>query len=66
MRVLLTDIGRLWLGDGEVLTDAAVLTEGDRIEWFGPRTAAPVAEEVTSCRGGLVTPGLIDAHSHPV
>ena len=66
MRLLLTDIGRLWLGTGDVLTDAAVLVDGDRIGWFGPRAQAPAAEQVTSCGGGLVTPGLVDAHAHPV
>ncbi|HEX5496403.1 MAG TPA: imidazolonepropionase [Mycobacteriales bacterium] len=66
VRLLITDIGRLWVGDGDVLTDAAVLFDGDRIGWVGSRVRAPAADEVTSCRGGLVTPGLVDAHAHPV
>lgn len=64
--MLITDIGRLWVGDGAVLTDAAVLVDGTRIAWVGPRRQAPPAEVVTSCGGGLVTPGLVDAHAHPV
>ncbi|HEY9472694.1 MAG TPA: imidazolonepropionase, partial [Mycobacteriales bacterium] len=66
MRLLLTDIGRLWLGSGDVLTDAAVLVDDGRVGWFGPREQAPAVERVTSCGGGLVTPGLVDAHAHPV
>lgn len=65
--MLLTDIGRLWLGTGEVLTDAAVLVRDGRIAWFGPRREAPVGgDDVVSCEGALLTPGLVDAHAHPV
>ncbi len=73
---LLTNIGRLWTGT-EILTNAAVLTHRDRIAWVGPAAELPqgvpgVVEDIVdvdhveSLSGGLVTPGLIDAHSHPV
>lgn len=64
---LLTDIGRLWCGTGEVLDDAAVLVRDGRIAWYGPRRDAPPgAGEAVSCEGALLTPGLVDAHAHPV
>jgi imidazolonepropionase len=47
----------------------AMLTDGARITWVGadnavPRDAAPVRE--IDLEGALVTPGLIDAHTHLV
>jgi imidazolonepropionase len=47
----------------------ALLTEGERIVWVGadnavPRDAAP--EHEVDLHGALVTPGLIDAHTHLV
>ncbi|MFV2194678.1 amidohydrolase family protein [Nocardiopsis sp. LOL_012] len=74
--VLLTNIGRLWTGT-EMLTQAALLINGDRVAWAGPSAELPhripgVFEDVTdidelvNIGGGLVTPGLIDAHCHPV
>ena len=49
--------------------DGALLTEGDRIVWVGPDADAPQDEAVQNehdLRGALVTPGLIDAHTHLV
>ncbi|MBA3350243.1 MAG: imidazolonepropionase [Actinobacteria bacterium] len=70
---LLNHIGRLWMGaGGGVLEDAAVAIEGERIAWAGPAQPGPPpemrtgVEEVYGCGGALVTPGLIDAHTHPV
>ncbi len=62
---LLANIGRLWTGD-RVIEDAAVVVSGDRINWAGPRAKAPPDDDVQDCGGGLVTPGLVDAHTHPV
>jgi imidazolonepropionase len=47
----------------------AMLADGERITWVGadnavPRDAAPVRE--IDLQGALVTPGLIDAHTHLV
>jgi imidazolonepropionase len=53
-----------------VLERGAIVTEGTRIAWVGPesalppRHAAPVAEH--DLDGALVTPGLVDAHTHLV
>ncbi|HXA60358.1 MAG TPA: imidazolonepropionase [Streptosporangiaceae bacterium] len=73
---LLTNIGRLWTGT-EVCSNAAILIHDDRIIWAGPAADLPASvpgviddivdvDHVENLGGGLVTPGLIDAHSHPV
>jgi len=73
---LLTNIGRLWTGS-EILSNAAIVTSDDRIAWVGPSAELPRSvpgvvadivdvDLVENLGGGLVTPGLIDAHTHPV
>ncbi len=73
---LLTNIGRLWTGS-EIWSNAAVLTQDDKIAWVGPAAELPASlpgvvedivdvDHVENLGGGLVTPGLIDAHTHPV
>lgn len=45
----------------------AVVIEGDRIVWAGPEAAMPAASgERLDLGGRLVTPGLIDCHTHLV
>ena len=73
---LLTNIGRLWTGS-EIWSNAAILTQDDKIAWVGPAAELPASipgvvedivdvDHVENLGGGLVTPGLIDAHTHPV
>src|SRR5205823_14167390 len=68
----LRDIGRLFTGTpAGVIEDAAVICEGDGIGWCGkhgdePRGLMEAVTEEHDCEGGLVTAGLIDAHTHPV
>ncbi|HEX9578742.1 MAG TPA: imidazolonepropionase [Myxococcales bacterium] len=47
-----------------ILEHGAVHWEGDRIAWVGASSAAPQAEQVIDAQGALLTPGLIDPHTH--
>lgn len=73
---LLTNIGRLWTGN-DVCSNAAILVHNDRIAWVGraadlPQSVPGVVDDIVdvdhveNLGGALVTPGLIDAHTHPV
>jgi len=48
-----------------LMQNAAILIEKGQIKWFGPEAEAP-SSEFTNCHGALVTPGLIDCHTHLV
>src|SRR6201996_7015530 len=69
-------MGRLWTGS-EIVSNAAVVTNDELIAWVGPAAELPQripgvvddivdVDYVENLGGGLVTPGLIDAHTHPV
>ncbi len=68
----LRNIGRLFTSTpADVLQNASVIIDGEEIAWCGKSGDEPRAlmESVTDehdCHGGLVTAGLIDAHTHPV
>lgn len=68
----LRNIGRLFTGTPRgVIEDAAVICDGEQIAWVGkhgdePRELMESVVEEDDCAGGLVTAGLIDAHTHPV
>jgi imidazolonepropionase len=47
-----------------LIEDGAVLVDGDSIAWLGPSGEAPAPEKSIDCKGRLVTPGLIDCHTH--
>ncbi|MFN6056767.1 MAG: imidazolonepropionase [Paracoccaceae bacterium] len=56
-------------GDYGLIPDAAVAIEGDRIAWAGPMADLPPAYRslpAHDAEGRLVTPGLIDCHTHAV
>lgn len=63
--MLFTDVGRLWTGT-RALTGAAVQVRDGRVAWVGPAADAPPDEDTVNCGGALLTPGLVDAHTHPV
>ena len=54
-----------------LIDDAALVVDGEMLAWVGPRAALPAAV-LTQCAlqhdagGALVTPGLIDCHTHLV
>lgn len=54
--------------DYGLIEDAVVIINGRHIEWAGPAFDAPTTPtaEVVDGRGGLLTPGLIDCHTHLV
>jgi imidazolonepropionase len=65
---------RLFTGSGRLLTPELYGAEGPwavavmdgRVTWVGPAAEAPLAAETFDLGGALVTPGLVDAHTHPV
>jgi imidazolonepropionase len=68
----LRNIGRLFTGTSAgVLENAAVICDDGQIAWCGkhgeePRELMEAVTDEDDCGGGLVTAGLIDAHTHPV
>lgn len=71
---LLLDARAMTLADAQgygLIDDAAIGIAGRQIVFAGPRSSLPLApdvlaEQVESLKGALVTPGLIDAHTHLV
>jgi imidazolonepropionase len=60
-------------GDAQfgLVEDGAVASHGGRIVWVGARAALPgdpksLARRVHDCNGRLLTPGLVDPHTHIV
>ncbi|WP_433163388.1 imidazolonepropionase [Kribbella sp. CA-247076] len=70
--LLLTNIGSLVTNDparGDLLgeiRDAALVMEGSRVAWVGPRTEAPAADGAVDLGGRAVIPGFVDSHAHLV
>ncbi len=67
--LLVTGIGELVSHDPALpfaLADAALVVEGGRVAWVGPRASAPAADAVYDAGGRAVVPGFVDAHSHLV
>ena len=73
MSLLIDNIGSLVTNDAAhggrlgLIEDAAVVVEGDRITWVGPRSAADRGvDEVLDAAGAAVIPGFVESHSHLV
>ncbi len=68
----LRHIGRLFTSTpAGVIQRASVIVDGDRIAWVGregrePREMLKALTDDFDCAGGLLTAGLVDAHTHPV
>lgn len=65
-RTLLTELRLMPMTGEAALLDGAVLIEGARILWAGAAADAPAADHVERLGGRLVTPALIDCHTHVV
>jgi imidazolonepropionase len=68
--MLLTHATLATMTDGYgLIPDAAVVVDGDRIAWLGPMADLPEDHRALPAHdvgGRLVTPGLIDCHTHAV
>jgi imidazolonepropionase len=74
MTTLLTGIAQLVTNDPEagdgsplgIVTDAALLLDGDVVAWAGPAGAAPAGDDAVDLGGRSVVPGFVDSHAHLV
>jgi imidazolonepropionase len=66
--VLVTNIGELVTNDPDIgmVRDAALVADGDRVQWVGPAGSAPSADRRIDLDGRAVVPGFVDSHSHLV
>ena len=66
MRIISAD--RIATCNGDAVDDGAIALAGGRVEAVGPRAeiAARFAGAETWTHRGLITPGLVDAHTHAV
>ncbi|WP_282157229.1 imidazolonepropionase [Shimia thalassica] len=70
---IFVDLNAATMGDSVgaygLIEDAAIVVNGEMIEWVGPKADLPTRfadAPCTSLGGRLVTPGLIDCHTHIV
>jgi imidazolonepropionase len=47
-----------------VVSDGVVVVDGNRIAYAGPRRGAPHGVPIDEFGGRVITPGLVDAHTH--
>jgi len=62
-RVMTCDPSRLGLG---IIDHGALVLSGAAIRWVGPDADRPRGDRELDARGRLVTPGLIDCHTHAI
>lgn len=63
---LVTNAPELGQGPLGLLTDAALVIDGQRVAWAGPAAKAPEADAVYDAGGRAVVPGFVDSHAHLV
>lgn len=62
-RVMTCDPARSGLG---IIDHGAVVIDGTAIAWAGEDAEAPAADSTIDAGGKLVTPGLVDCHTHAI
>ncbi|MGL3806568.1 imidazolonepropionase [Paeniglutamicibacter sp. R2-26] len=65
---LITNLSEVFTADAaqSVLTDVAILVEGEDIAWIGARADAPAADAVFDAGHRAALPGWVDSHTHLV
>lgn len=64
-RALVVKGGTIWLGDGNVIHDGAVLVEDGKVRAVGQRVPRPAyARLIDAGPDAFITPGFIDSHGH--
>jgi imidazolonepropionase-like amidohydrolase len=64
-QALVVKAGTIWVGNGSIVSDGAVLIEDGKIRAVGQRVPQPpFAHVIDAGHDGFVTPGFIDAHGH--
>ena len=49
-----------------IINDAALVIEDGKVVWVGGAKSAPATDSKIDGRGGTVTPGFVDSHTHAV
>ena len=65
---VITGIGELVTNDAEhgIVSDAAIVLDGDRVAWVGTASTAPPADQAIDVEGRAMLPGWVDSHTHLV
>jgi len=64
---LITNIGELVTNaEPAIIRDAALVVQGQQVQWVGPGAEAPAADGLVDVAGRAVIPGFVDSHSHLV
>ena len=66
---LVSNIGELITNSDKdlgILNKAALVIESGKVVWIGSTNLAPSADDHIDAKGGCVTPGFVDSHTHLV
>ena len=65
MKIFIDNAQIITMDEGAIYQNGSIIVEGKNIQYVGPHTDAPKdADRIIDARGGIVMPGLINAHSH--
>lgn len=66
---LISNIGQLITNSNKdlgIISDAAMVIDGQKILWVGANKEAPAADTRIDAKAGVVTPGFVDSHTHAI